>query len=257
MENKQKPENFFLRIQTIVKLILHKLSKSFDRLVFNKRGSMIISFVIAAALCVSIDYQTLSVHLFNDNTTTANLSDVPVTTKIDEENYLVDGVPATVDVSITGNATDIQVFRQQGNISVVADMLKLTEGKNIVDLRVNNLPSSLSATIDPASIEVNISRKVSKQFSVTPELVVGPNQDASDFKTPVLNTDTVTITASQDQLNSIRSVKAIVDTNGQSQDFEGPATLVAYDSKGNRVNVEIDPDTILAKVSLNTTEIEE
>lgn len=90
-------------------------------------------------------------------------------------------------------------------------------------------------------------------------MLVGTNQKVSDFETPILDTMTVKITASQNQLNSIRIVKALIDCTGQIQDFEANATLAAYDAKGNRVNVSLSPDTVHASVKLakNTSDKED
>ena len=90
-------------------------------------------------------------------------------------------------------------------------------------------------------------------------MLVGTNQKVSDFDTPTLDTMTVKITASQNQLNSIRIVKALIDCTGQLQDFEANATLAAYDAKGNRVNVILSPETVHANVKLakNTSDKED
>ena len=63
--------------------------------------------------------------------------------------------------------------------------------------------------VDPATIDVTLSKKITKTFTIQPELLVGTNQKVSDFETPILDTMTVKITASQNQLNSIRIVKDV------------------------------------------------
>ena len=93
-------------------------------------------------------------------------------------------------------------------------------------------------------------KKVTKSFTIQPELLVGSNQKVTDFETPTLDVMTVKITASQNQLNSIRIVKALIDCTGQIQDFEANAALAAYDAKGNRVNVTLSPETVHASVKL-------
>ena len=156
----------------------------------------------------------------------------------------------TVDVSLTGDATSIQVFRSKGSVQVVADLKKYSEGENIINLKVKNLPEKIEAVVDPATIDVTLSKKVTKSFTIQPELLVGSNQKVTDFETPTLDVMTVKITASQNQLNSIRIVKALIDCTGQIQDFEANAALAAYDAKGNRVNVTLSPETVHASVKL-------
>jgi YbbR domain-containing protein len=65
----------------------------------------------------------------------------------------------------------------------------------------------------------------------------------------------VTIKATKSQLDSIRTVKALIDTSGQNSDFSATAILAAYDSSGNKVSVSITPETV--DVSVRYVEDEE
>lgn len=60
--------------------------------------------------------------------------------------------------------------------------------------------------------------------------------------------DKINIRASQDTLNSIALVKALIDVSGQTSDFTVQAPLVAYDKNGQAVNAEIVPDKVNATV---------
>lgn len=73
------------------------------------------------------------------------------------------------------------------------------------------MPEKIEAVVDPATIDVTLLKKVTKSFTIQPELLVGSNQKVTDFETPTLDVMTVKITASQNQLNSIRIVKALID----------------------------------------------
>lgn len=248
--NKNHPSFWFSQLQKLGSLFFQKVSKLVDRILFDKKGSVIISLILSIMICVVINYEDISLKLFNDTRTTVDLRNVPVEVLSDTTKYEISGVPSTVDVSLTGDATSIQVFRSKGSVQVVADLKKYTEGENIINLKVKNLPEKIEAVVDPATIDVTISKKVTKTFTIQPELLVGSGQKVSDFDTPTLDTATVKVTASQNQLNSIRIVKALIDCTGQVQDFETNATLAAYDAKGNKVNVVLSPDTVHASVKL-------
>lgn len=240
-------------INTIVKIcsaILNKISKLLDRVVFHKTGSIIVSLILSLVICVAIDYDEIRMHFFNDTSTTVELRDVPVHVLIDDKYFSVEGIPSEVDVTLVGNSTNIQVFRQQGAMQVTADVRQAVEGMNIVDLTVDKLPTDIEASVIPATVEATVSKKVTKQFTVQTELLVGPGQKASDFESPELARTTINIRAGQDKINSIRTVKAIVDATGQIGDFDTEASVAAYDAKGNKVIVEIEPTTIHAKVKL-------
>ena len=66
----------------------------------------------------------------------------------------------------------------------------------------------------------------------------------------------INIRASQDTLNSIALVKALIDVSGQTDDFEVEAPLVAYDRNGQAVSAEIVPSSITASVSVSSPSIE-
>lgn len=248
-----KPQNGFLAfLFDVFGHLFKRFSKLFGRIIFDGKGSVIVSFLMAVFICVAIDYDTISIRLFNDTSTTVTISDVVVNALYDEDIYEVTGVPSTVDLTITGQTADIQVYRQQGTMSVTADLRKYSEGQNIIDLSVDGLPQSLTAKINPNSITVQIDKKYTKRFTVTPELLVGNGQKVTDFQTPILETTMVEITGSHAKLESIRVVKALIDTTGQIQDFNANATIVAYDANGRVLDVEIEPATVEATVQLST-----
>lgn len=84
-------------------------------------------------ICVVINYEDISLKLFNDTRTTVDLRNVAVEVLADTDKYDVAGVPSTVDVSLTGDATSIQVFRSKGSVQVVADL------KNIRKVKISSI----------------------------------------------------------------------------------------------------------------------
>ena len=50
-------------------------------------------------------------------------------------------MPETVDVQLQGDMNDLQMIRQQNNLSVVADLRQLGEGSSEIQLEVQNIPS--------------------------------------------------------------------------------------------------------------------
>lgn len=209
-------------------------------------------------ICVVINYEDISLKLFNDTRTTVDLRNVTVEVLADTDQYDVAGVPSTVDVSLTGDATSIQVFRSKGSVQVVADLKKYSEGENIINLKVKIYLRKLKRWLILQRLMLHF-RKNNEDIYNSTGIVGRYKSKVSDFETPILDTMTVKITASQNQLNSIRIVKALIDCTGQIQDFEANATLAAYDAKGNRVNVSLSPDTVHASVKLakNTSDKED
>lgn len=119
-------------------------------------------------------------------------------------------------------------------------------------LQASNIPSQLTVELNPSSVNVDVIPKLNKTFPIQLSLMVGNGQKESDFESMNSMTKTVMVKATQEKLNSIRMINAIVDTTGQVGDFETEAPLVAYDSSGNRVDVEMNPKTIRVSVKVKT-----
>lgn len=103
--NKKSPSVWFNELRGLLTLIFQKVSKLVDRVLFDKKGSVIISLVLSIMICVVINYEDISLKLFNDTRTTVDLRNVAVEVLADTDKYDVAGVPSTVDVSLTGDAT--------------------------------------------------------------------------------------------------------------------------------------------------------
>lgn len=64
----------------------------------------------------------------------------------------------------------------------------------------------------------------------------------------MLDQTKVKITAAPNELNAIRTVKALVDASGQSQDFTANAVIAAYNANGDKISVTMQPQTVTATV---------
>lgn len=249
----KKPMGFLNFGYHLLQFLFSKLNKIFDMIVFSKAGSIVVSLIASIIICLGANYEQIGMQLFNDSSTTAQVQEVPVETLYDSSKYEVSGIPSTVTVHLSGSAADIQLFRHQGDVTVVADLQKLEEGSNIVDLSVKNLPSRIKAVIDPATVTATLSKRITQNFDVVSELLVSSNRKESDYDTPTLSATSVKITGTQEQIDSIRTVKAVIDGSNQDGDIDTDATIVAYDAQGASVDVEIQPSTIHATVSLKNT----
>jgi YbbR domain-containing protein len=228
--------------------VYRKVNKVIDRILYSNIGTLAITFILAVVICVAIDYEDIRYQLFNDTTTVVEIRDVDVEIKNAPDEYIISGIPSTVDVRLEGEAAEIQVFRQQNTITVIADLRQSTEGSNVIDLKVDKLPSKITATVTPASVTATINKKVTETFNVSPQMI-GTSLTTASFENPELNPSTVNITGTEDQLNSIRTVRAIVDVSGQVESFEEDAIVAAYDGNGNKLDVQIEQATIHVQIN--------
>ena len=58
--NKKGPSVWFNELRGLLTLIFQKVSKLVDRVLFDKKGSVIISLVLSIMICVVINYEDIS-----------------------------------------------------------------------------------------------------------------------------------------------------------------------------------------------------
>lgn len=256
-ENTSALTRFLKTIGHWLRKALEKVSKLFDRVVYSSHLALIVSGIMAILICISVNYEELSFQFLSHNAATLNLPAIPVTVLADEDNYEISGLPATADLTVVGDAADIQLVRTQNAATVTADMRNMTEGTNTVTLKPSGLPTGVEATVSPATADVTIARKIKKTFFITPDLIVGNGQSEAAFERPKLSVRSVSIKATQDKLNSIRTIRAVIDASGHDGDFTVEAPLVAYDSTGKQVQVSIEPAAVTATVTMKQSSASE
>ena len=228
-----------------------------NRLINRPKFLVYASLVLAVIMFVLIDSKVINL-VENDAEVITN---IPVTIKYNEEAYVVEGVPKTVDMVLTGRKSDIYLAKQLGEHEVILDLTDY-ESSNMshrVKLTYTKSVSSLSYKLNPSYVNVTIKDKVSTLASVSYELL---NQKKLNSKLSVesveLSKYEVVIKGSQEVLDEVASVKALIDLSNstfkdaQSYEIEN-VPLVAYDSKGKIIeDVEIVPGTLNATVKLDT-----
>ena len=58
--NKKSPSVWFNELRGLLTLIFQKVSKLVDRVLFDKKGSVIISLVLSIMICVVVNYEDIS-----------------------------------------------------------------------------------------------------------------------------------------------------------------------------------------------------
>lgn len=243
---------------------IYYLSKKFkknqgklDKILNRPNFLIYLSLIIAVGLFLLIDSKVISLV----ETEAEVITNVPVVVNYNEEAYVVEGVPETVDITITGRKSDIYLAKQLGEYEVILDLSDYKPGDTPYKVYFTYSKSidSLSYQLSPEYVQVTIKNKESQVKSIDYDLL---NIDALDSRLSVesvtLNQSEVVVKGGSDALDAIASVKALIDL--EEQEFTEAGTydidniaLVAYDSNGNRLdNVEIVPNTINATIVLDS-----
>ena len=260
-------KNFFLKISSLIdkkivvpitKLVLF-ISSKFDKngrklenLLSRTNTLLFISLVLAVVIFIIIDQKII---VFNDNAAEV-LKNQPVTAVYNEEAYVVEGLPETVDITLIGSKTDLYIAKQSSSHDVMVDLSGLKPGTHKVNITYNQNVGNIDYMVNPSVATVIIYQKVSESRSLTYDIL---HQDSLDSKYVIkginYSTDKVVIKGAEHQLKEVASVKALVDINNLVNQTEGTVTmkdipLKAYDSEGNVVDVEVVPSKIDADIEL-------
>lgn len=239
-------EEYFLKFFRFVSSII-------DDFMFSSKYLGIASLLLTLLLyfLFGVDENSITKALSSSKT----LSSVNIVTRYNSESFEVSGVPTKCDVIITGDTASVSNSAANKNGYCSIDLEGYTEGTHYVKVSALGYGDNVTATAVPSNAQVTLKRKTTTQFKLGYDYI-NTNQLDSKYilSEPEFNdgVDYVNIRASQDTLNSISLVKALIDVKGQTGDFTVDAPLIAYNSRGQQVDAEIVPNTVKATVKLTS-----
>lgn len=227
--------------------------KLFESLLAKPTALLFISLFFAIALFIMVDQKIIR---FTDNGAEV-FKGQAVNVVYNEEAYVVEGLPETVDVTLIGSKADLYIAKQSSNHSVTVDLTGLEPGTHKVNIEYEKGRNDIEYSVNPSVATVIIYEKVSDSRTLTYDVL---NEEKLDKKYVIdsvsLKTDTVTIRGPQYRLDEVAAVKALIDVSDLPTVEVGKQTienvkLKAYDKSGNVVDVEFVPETISADVEIS------
>lgn len=238
-----------LIVMPISKLILminkkfEKPGKKFENWLSRTNTLLFISLVLAILIFIVIDQRILT---YSESSAEVLTID-QVKVEYDEDNYVVEGIPESVDITLIGNKADLYIAKQSPTNEVVIDLWGLKPGTHKVDIKYDQLSGNIRYSVNPSVATVVIYEKVSATKTLSVDLL---NQDSLDARYIIdevnATTDSVVVQGASYKVEQVATVKTLVDIN-TLPDFElgerivVSAPLRAYDESGNVVDVEISP----------------
>ena len=215
-------------ITPIMKLFLKiselfsKNNKTFEKLFANKQSLIVISLLLAFLVFYFVDQNSSALV---DNSAEILYSQ-PVTAIYNEEAYVVEGLPETVDVVLIGRQSDIYLAKQYPSQEISVDLRELSAGTHKVSLKYRQAISSVDYKIDPSQVTVIIYDKVSSTREVTAEVLHRNNLDSKlDINGISLSQTEVTIKGSAKKLETVAYVKALIDVDNLVEPTVGEASI--------------------------------
>lgn len=242
------------RAESFMVRSLNYISDLFDKVLFNQRFSKLVAICIAAILVMVVTTGEDSNIFTSGLESAAELNNITVTTNVSDSVYEVSGLPESVTVTITGDTNDVQgVSTNRSGLAVMADLSNLDEGTHQVKLNPVNFSSKVDVIVEPSTAIVTIKKKISRSFNLGYDFI-NENKLESIYvlDEPELSESEVIVRASEDTMDQISFVKALIDVNGVKDDFEQDAIIVAYNQKGEKMDVEIIPEVVSVKVKVTS-----
>ena len=226
-----------------------------DKFLSNSNTLIYLSLLLAFVLFYTIDRKVIDL----SDQGALVLTNQTIKAEYNEEAYVVDGIPNSADIVLIGRKSDLYLAEQLGDHQLSLDLTDLSEGTHKVNIKYNNPINSLDYKVDPSRVTIVIYPKVSESKTLTTDILntdkLGSTLVISNVE---LDRDEVIIKSSKQKLETVASVKALVDVNALNATQAGTYTLenvklIAYDEKGTEISdIEIVPETVRATVTVTS-----
>lgn len=223
-----------------------KKGKLFENWLSRSNTLLFISLLIAITIFIVIDQK-----IVNYSESSAEILQAQnIQVLYDEDNYVVEGIPDSVDIQLIGNKADLYIAKQSSSSTVTIDLWGLKPGTHKVDIEYDQISGSVKSSVNPSVATVIIYEKVSDTKTLSIDLL---NQDSLD-ETYIIDTvssvtDSVVIKGANYKVEQVATVKALVDVKSLpkfelGEKFTVSSTLKAYDESGNVIDVELSPSKV-------------
>ncbi len=223
---------------------------------FNKPNTLIyVSLIFAFAMFLAVDRKIINLA----ETEAIVLSNQPIVAEYNEEAFVVEGIPEGADIVLMGRKSDLYLAEQLGDHKLTLDLTDYSAGTHKISIKYNNPIKTLDYKVDPSRVTLVIYPKISESKTLTTDIL---NTDKLNntlvISSVKLDKDEVIIKSYKEKLETVASVKALVDVNALNATNAGTYTLenvklVAYDEKGTEIkDIEIIPETVTATVIVSS-----
>lgn len=222
----------------------------------------LVSLLFALLLFFYVNYQRLGSTRTTDNkpqapavlmTNKTVKMTMPLAVNVDNDKYFVTGYPEKVQVKLSGPSAMVKAMDNTRNFEVYADLSKLKPGTHTVKFKTSGLSKEVTASIDPDSAVIRIERRKTITMPIQTRYDTGQISSGYAAGTPILSSQTTSITGGHKSIKKIVSVVANVNLpDGTNSAYSKNVILQAIDKNGKTVpDVVISPETVRVTVPIN------
>lgn len=233
---------------------LERGQKIMDKFIDNPWLLRITALVLAVLMFFSVRPDSGTTNNIDSTTSGMKelvLDDVPVELRYDDSNFVVTGVPQTVDVKIEGPVGIVITTQTGRNFKVVLNVKDQPTGEHKIRFEPEGFSDKLKVEVDPKNVKVKVEERITKDVRVEPEINESQIADGKFVKSMMTEPQTVTVSGAKSAIESINYVKATVSAeNGVAKTFEKSAGVKIFDRDLNILNVDVEPKTVKVKVDI-------
>lgn len=226
----------------------------FERWLVRKNTLIFISLVLAIVAFIVVDNKSI---VLVDSYAEV-LHDQKVEAIYNTETYVVEGLPETADVTLIGRKVDMYLAKQLSKGTVSVDISNLEAGTHKVSLNYESVVNSLDYNVSPSTVTIIIYPKVSSTKNATIDII---NKETLDTKLSISNVsidqEEIIIKGAEHTIKEVATVRALVDISKLVDPEVGVTTLenvplIAYDTNGKTVDVEMVPSKVNATINIDS-----
>lgn len=226
----------------------------FERWLVRKNTLIFISLVLAIVAFIVVDNKSI---VLVDSYAEV-LHDQKVEAIYNTETYVVEGLPETADVTLIGRKVDMYLAKQLSKGTVSVDISNLEAGTHKVSLNYESVVDSLDYNVSPSTVTIIIYPKVSSTKNATIDII---NKETLDTKLSISNVnidqEEIIIKGAEHTIKEVATVRALVDISKLVDPEVGVTTLenvplIAYDTNGKTVDVEMVPSKVNATINIDS-----
>ena len=226
----------------------------FERWLVKKNTLIFISLVFAIVAFIVVDNKSI---VLVDSYAEV-LHDQKVEAIYNTETYVVEGLPETADVTLIGKKNEMYLAKQLSKGTVSVDISNLEAGTHKVSLNYESALNSLNYNVSPSTVTIIIYPKVSSTRTATIDTI---NKEKIDSKLSISNVsidqEEIIIKGAEHTIKEVATVRALVDISKLVDPEVGVMTLenvplIAYDTNGKTVDVEMVPSKVTATINIDS-----
>ena len=166
----------------ILKDKLGNRSNRFEKWIRKKNTLIFISLLLAILLFLYVDSESTAI--ITDSAEVLYGQKVSVT--YNNNSYVIEGLPKSVDVTLIGRKVDLYLAKQLSGGVVTADLSNLGEGMHTIKLDYDCAINSVEYKLDPSVVNVTVYPKISQTRTATIDII---NKNKLDKKLSIDNVE--------------------------------------------------------------------